>query len=520
MARYHLSPKTGMPQKCSASISCPYGSMLTHYDNKARALQAQEQVNKLKFSDGGLAQVHERPITVGRPPQVKPAQPAKPPAAAKSEELTHKVAFANAYKARAQAGNERGAFVRSYLKKISVAEQLKLFRDYEEPIQRAVLAADELPLKDDLLVQDGIIYRVTGYSSLRNEVHIHPLVATKGREALYPTGQVLSNYTYAENEKRIGLRKLTPEEIADRAARRKALSLEADLMRKQSLEILENAEVETYDYLSSLNVTLEGINQLVADQNKKLGKLNGELVYHRRVSGMNFVDKAANRLASAGELTPQYIAVLNSAGSSAYVVSNLRKELWETPRSLESENRRIASEFEKDPEDPVEPQAPGFWKKLFNGKAEEEHTEEVQEYQEEKQRKAAMRDKYAKNSSLLTAYGAHSAGGNSQHHVDASLSYSYGAVAISTIKNLYNSEKVLSMEDNVELKRILESHIPEALNVASDRNLDSSDRARLNGALSNIVDRIETIRKRSGTLSQMESKKTIEFLEVKFGDHS
>lgn len=488
--------------------------MLTHYDNKDRALKAQEQVNKLKFADGGLAQVHERPVTVGRPPQVKSAQPAKP------EPLTNKVALSNAYKARAQAGNERGAFVRSYLKKISVAEQLKLFRDYEEPLQKAVLGSDELPLKDDLLVQDGIIYRVTGYSSLRNEVHIQPLVATKGREALYPTGQVLSNYIYSEDQKKIGLRKLTPEEIADRAARRKALNIEAELMRKQSLELLEQAEVETYDYLSSLNVTVEGISQLVAEQNKKLGKLNGELVYHRRVSGMNFIDKAANRLAASGELSPQKIAVLNSAGSSAHVVSNLRKELWDTPRILENENRRIAAEFEKDPEDPVEPQAPGFWKKLFNGKAEEEHTEEIQEYQEEKQRKAEMRDKFSKNSSLITAYNAHSAGGNSQHHVDASLSYSYGAVAISTIKNLYNSEKVLSMEDNVELKRILESHIPEALNVAADRNLDSSDRGRLNGALSGIIDRIEIIRKRSGTLSQMESKKTIEFLEVKFGDHS
>ena len=516
MARYHLSPKTGMPQKCSAAISCPYGSMLTHYDNKARALTAQEQVNKLKFADGGLAQVHERPATIGRPAQTtgRPAQQPTPKKSAQKEALD------NAYRARAMAGNERGAFVRSYLKKITVAEQLALFSNYDENLSREVLGSDELPLKDDLLVQDGIIYRVTGYSSLRNEVHVQPLVATKGRDALYPTGQVISNYVYAEDNRKRFAKKLTPEELTDRAARRKALNAEAELTRKQNLEILEKAEVETFDYLSSPNVTLDGIEKLVAEQNQKLGQLNGELVYHRRVSGMNFVDKAANRLASEGKLPPQYIAVLNSAGSSAYVVSNLRKELWDGPRELERENQRISSEFEKDPEDPVEPQAPGFWKKLFNGNAEEEHTEQVEDYQEEKTRKAAMRDRFSKNSSLLAAYNAHSAGGNYQHHVDAKLSYSYGAVAISSVRNLYNSEKVLSMEDNVELKRILESHIPEALNVASDRNLDSSDRARLNGALANMVNRIETIRKRSGTLSQMESKKAIEFLEVKFGDQS
>lgn len=504
MARYHLSPKTGMPQKCSATISCPFGSMLTHYDNKVKALKAQEEVNKLKYLDEGLAQVHEKPEPVVNAPR----RPSKAEA------------IQNARRARAEAGNERGTYIRSYLKKISVGEQLKLFSDFKADPIKVIVELDELPLKDDLIVQDGIIYRVTGYSPLRNETHVQPLVATKGREAIQPTGQVLTNYIYSEEGKRAGLKNLTEEEIEDRLARRKALRLEAEIIYKRDEDTLEEVEVETYDYLSSPNVTPEGLDSLLRKHNERLSSISGEQAYHRRVSSMNFVDKAANKLASKGELSPQYIAVLNSAGSTSHPVEVLRKELWEAPKTIAWQNRIIEGELKEFPEELEEPPAPGFWKKLFNGNAEEEYSSDVETYAEEKTRKRQLEDTYQKNSSLLAAYGAYNAGERFRHHVDSKLSFSYGAVAISSIKNLYNSEKILNIEDNVELKRILESHIPEALTVAADPNLDSSDRGRLNTALSNMIGRIEAIRKRSGTLSQMESKKAIEFLELKFGEYS
>lgn len=47
MARYHLSPKDGLPRKCSARIKCEYasendGAGVEHYDNKADAMKAYE----------------------------------------------------------------------------------------------------------------------------------------------------------------------------------------------------------------------------------------------------------------------------------------------------------------------------------------------------------------------------------------------------------------------------------------------------------------------------------------------
>lgn len=75
MARYHLSPKDGLPRKCSARIKCEYasendGAGVEHYNNKADAMKAYENNMAAEYGSKKTAGLSKKKEYSGPYPQL------------------------------------------------------------------------------------------------------------------------------------------------------------------------------------------------------------------------------------------------------------------------------------------------------------------------------------------------------------------------------------------------------------------------------------------------------------------